>query len=117
MKKILPTRTPQQNKFLWACYGLIAVEVGYIIDEMDKQTKKEIVNAIHETFKRRFLSGKTIRSTKDGRKRLKIEGSTKDLDTETFGSEYFDKIRALHPYLPDPKDDHLLEFIDRYYFL
>ncbi len=116
IKQIRATRTVQQNKFYWACLWLIAEETGYLLPEMAKMEKKEIVEALHEQFKERILWSRTIRSTKDRRRKLKIPATTTTLDTHEFSKEYMDVIKRWHPYLPSPEDRNLLEFIDRYYY-
>lgn len=115
IKLIRAIRTANQNRYYWACIGMIADECGYIHPDMENSMKSEVCDGLHEIFKDRFLSGKTIRSIKDKRRRITLPASTKILDTKEFG-EYMDKIKFLHPYLPDPTDDNLLEFIDKYYW-
>lgn len=108
------TRTLQQNKYLWACYWMIADEVGYISEEMSKCDKSEIVDALHEVYKNKFIKWKTIKSTKDKRKRFKI-ATTTTMDTKEF-TEYIEKIRKENPYLPSPEDKNILQFVDQYYY-
>jgi hypothetical protein len=73
IKLIRQIRTVQQNRLYFAYLGMIAVEVGYIHPDMDNQSKSEIIDALHEHFKDRFLGGKTIKSQKDKRRRLKVK--------------------------------------------
>lgn len=115
VKKIRNRRSADQNRYYWACLWLIAVEVGYIHDDMDLTIKGKVVDALHEIFKDRFLSSGKIKSVKDKRKSIRLPGSSKNLDTKEF-SEYMNKIKTLHPYLPSPEDKNLLQFIDQYYF-
>lgn len=115
MKLKRQVRSNQQNRYYWACLGMIATEVGYITADMEKEERAEIINALHDIFKERILGTTTIRSSKDRRRRIKVKSSTADLDTSEF-AKYMDKIKELHPYLPDPDDSHLTDFIDQYYF-
>lgn len=118
IKLMRAIRTANQNRYYWACIGMIADECGYIHPDMENSMKSEVCDGLHEILKDRFLSGKTIRSYKDKRKRIKLPTSTKILDTKEF-KEYMDKIKFLHPYLPDPDtidSDNLLAFIDQYYW-
>jgi len=55
IKRIMPKRSTDANRYLWACYGLIAEEVGYIVPEMDRSMKSKIVSALHEIFKDRYI--------------------------------------------------------------
>jgi len=73
IKKIREMRSVSQNRYYWACLGMIADEVGYISPEMDKQSKAEIVDALHEIFKERLLPKTVIKSCKDKRFRITIK--------------------------------------------
>lgn len=95
---------------------MIADESGYTFDDMEKETKKEIVEALHEQLKDRFIGTKILKSKKDRRRRIKIRPTTTKMDIEEF-AKYMQKILMLFPYLPSPEDKNLLDFIDRYYHL
>ena len=109
------TRTLQQNRLYFAYLWMIAEEVGYISEEISKYEKSEIVDALHEVYKNKFIKWKTIKSAKDKRKRLKIDPTTTTMDTKEF-TEYIEKIRKENPYLPSPEDKNILTFIDSYYY-
>ena len=119
IKRHLQKRTVNQNRYYWACLGLIAIEVGYLIEEMDSDTKKNVVEGLHEIFKNRFIPNVSIVSIKDRRRKISIPKTTTNMDTGEF-KRYMDKIRELHPYLPNPEstwESDLLAFVDRFYFL
>lgn len=82
---------------------------------MDKSMKKKIVEALHEIYKEKFIGCVLVKSSKDGRRKIKLDPSTKEMDSKEF-SEYINKLRIEHPYLPDATDKHLMEFVDRYYY-
>lgn len=118
IKRHLKKRTLNQNRYYWACLGLIAMEVWYLVEEMESEMKKNIVEGLHEIFKDRFIPNVSIVSTKDRRRKISIPKTTTNMDTGEF-AKYMDKIRELHPYLPSPDtwEADLLAFVDRFYFL
>lgn len=109
------TRTLQQNKLYFAYLWMIADEVWYISEEMSRIQKSKIVDELHKLYKKKFIKWETIRSSKDKRRRLKIDPTTTTMDTKEF-TEYIEKIRKENPYLPDPEDKNILTFIDSYYY-
>ena len=69
IKRFMKKRTINQNRYYWACLGLVAMEVWYLIEEMDSETKKWVVEWLHEIFKDRFIPNVSIVSMKDRRRK------------------------------------------------
>ena len=107
VKKKLPNRSTQQNRYFYLILSWFACETGYSVDEIKVDIFKRICNK--EIFER-------YRENKHGEK-IKYLRSSSDLDTleMTTAIDRFRNYASAQAgiYLPSPNESQLLTYIEQ----